>query len=169
MRSEIQGSSGHIKDLSDQPSHAQPPQHDPSVQENARSNATASLSIGQAHVEPITSALPHGGGEGHATQESRIYPHAQCAKSIVVVTDSINKEIFFCDVLTASEISSKASNTPSQLGRRTTHMKSVSSQQVQRNFSVWKRQVAATRSRQVGIWNLYILQHFPEVEKVFPQ
>ena len=69
---EIQESSSYIFDLPDQLNRTQ--EMISFVQENAGSNVTASLTIGQARVEPITSSLPKGGRRLHAECGRR--PHA---------------------------------------------------------------------------------------------
>ena len=60
LRSEIQASSSHTKDLDDVSSHTQL-YDDLDVQDNARSNVIASPPVGEAHVEPITLSLPNAG------------------------------------------------------------------------------------------------------------
>ena len=79
MRREIQTSSSHMKELCDPLSHTQELYHDIVVQEHARSDVMASLPVGQAHVERITSSLPECGATSHAGRGER--PHASQDKN----------------------------------------------------------------------------------------
>ena len=79
-----------MKDLEDRLTHTQESNQDLIVQETARSNVTASLPIGQAHVEPITSSLPI---EGGGPTEEAYRPHSQGEKTLFAEADSSKREI----------------------------------------------------------------------------
>ena len=80
------------------------------VQENEGSNVTASLTIGQARVEPITSSLPKGGRRLHAECGRR--PHAHWTEHRFAESNS-SKRNPCRDVAATSNFSSKGTHNPS--------------------------------------------------------